>query len=740
MTPRTGISRARGLRTAALLATAAAFASPASAHAAPLTYTAPSGASVTFSTGTVVAGEPSTQRVTFTGTGFVGTNPGVGKGLPVFVLKWNDNDVFRDWGPLAGGVPDENDANRFQIEEELVAAFPAEADGDVSGWVDLPLNIPKAGPGEAPNAGQHWFRVLSGAFSTEGVNTSGTLNTTVPITGKAWVTASDALTLGFTNAEGTFYPGTTFPATPGTVTAKGLGWGPSASVAVALDGTPVTAKNLGSSPLTDLSTSASGDFTAALTLPPGSPGGKTLQFTAGGVSRSTALNRVAQSATLLTPSVRPGNTIAVRADGFVGIAGAGQRVGLVLQPGDKLIGCGQTDATGGALITGTVPADESAGTKSVFVAGGTACVPPLVTDPMPRLVALSNALVVNATAPFVASPFTRASVGGTLPITGEGFASGESVMVRLDGVAVGTPLTAAAADGRVIANVAVASGTALGDHVLTLVSASAVSPTPTVALAFEAVVAAKVTLASSEPVPAGTVVSFTVAGFLRGDGTAGQKVGVKVDAGAIVECVQADASGAGTGTITIPVGTTAGEHTLRFLAGSSCVSGAQNDLPSRSLAAPIQVLTAPVNPTPTPTPTPEPTIVPSPTTDPNPTPKPTPTPIPTPKPVAPTPTKLRATAKGTSVRLALAAGAGVKVKVSASTASKIKLTARSKAKRVTVVKAKTVTASQGESPTVVLKLTADGRRLLKARRTLKIVVTIAVPGGTPTTTAFTLRA
>ncbi|MDO9357051.1 MAG: hypothetical protein Q7T55_25360, partial [Solirubrobacteraceae bacterium] len=342
-------------------------------------------------------------------------------------------------------------------------------------------------------------------------------------------------------------------------------------------------------------------------------------------------------------------------------------------------------------------------------------------------------VVISATAARISSPFVRSYPGGSVPIFAEGFAPGERVFVQVSGVITALGLIASST-GEINTTVTISADTVPRDHWITLSG----GPSTSAGLIVKVTAAAKATLTSSSTVQAGEKVAFSVSGFLRGDGTSGQKVGVKVDAGAIVECVKADVDGNGNGSITIPAGTEPGEHTLRFLAGSSCVSGTQDDLPSRSLAATIQVTAAPT-PVPTAVPPTPPVVVPTPVITPAPTSAPTPTPAPLP--TAPGATKVKSTAKGRSVELTLAAGAaGQRVKVGAKSFSKLKVTPKGKAKIVTVVTAKTVRVGKGKAPKVVLKLTADGKRLLKARRSLKIVVTIALAGHATTTKTFTLKA
>ncbi|MFB6398012.1 hypothetical protein [Polymorphospora lycopeni] len=107
---------------------------------------------------------------------------------------------------------------------------------------------------------------------------------------------------------------------------------------------------------------------------------------------------------------------------------------------------------------------------------------------------------------------------------------------------------------------------------------------------------ATVSLAATT-VAAGQAIRFTGTGFVN-EGERGQIVTIKLDDVDILGDVTASDSGAISGAVTIPAGTPAGSHWLRFLAGS----GAENDGPARSLATDQFTVTAGGGTTTSPTP------------------------------------------------------------------------------------------------------------------------------------------
>ena len=678
----------------AVLTAAALLGLPGSAAAEPVTYESGNGATATLSSGAFAPGD----RIEVSGTGFAGNG---GSGHPVIAIKLNDGD-----DPLAFGGADAID----EVEPGL-PSFEARSDGTFSGWVDLPDDLPTDGPGTGPWDGAHWLRILSGAFSTGD-------NYTDPITFRAYFRA-EPLTLGYTNTADTpeFFPGNVVPATASSLTAKGLGFDAGEAVTVELDGAAVTASGA--------TAEAGGDFTATVSIPAGlTAGAHTLAFETSTVSREVTLQVVPHSATLVTPAVRPGRTVVVDVAGFRSISGAGQKVALNLA-GTGVIACVQTDATGSARISATVPAAAPEGSASLTALAGRECVvtpPPIVTEPLPRVG--PNTLSVSATAPEASTPFVRGSAGGSIPVAGSGFGSGEAIAVALDGVAAGGGLTAAA-DGTFSGSVPIPAGTAPGARLLTFTSASAKA-----ALTFEAVAGPTATVTTTGPLHPGSTVAFALTGFGRGDGTAGQKVAVKIDSGAVVACLDdLDASGKGSGSIVLPGDLALGAHTLRFLAGTSCVSaGPQNDLPARSVAAAIQVVAVPAGPGPggggTPGGQQPGGTTPPPGTGP-----------PGVVTAVPKASSVKLTGKRSKLRIKFAAALPAKARVTVRTAAKVRLKAGAKKRIVTLAR---LTSAKG-GKTLTLKLTGYGRRLLKRLGRVKLVVTVARPGGGTSRRTFTLK-
>jgi hypothetical protein len=673
--------RAGALLLGALLAVLLA-ALPSAASAAPVTYDGPNGSQVTLDPGAVLAG----GRIAISGTGFIGNG---GAGNPLVAIKPDDDDPAWTYGgtSAAGGPPDA--AIWFQVA----------GDGTWSGWIDVPADL----------TGRHWLRVLSGAFST-GDNVTG------PISLQAYYDVADRVTLGATSVGGTFYKGATFQAgTPSAITPRGLGFTPSTAVDVGLDGAPLAGAAI--------TTDAGGDFptNARLTVPSGTtPGAHTLTFATGAVTATVPITVTGPaSATLDTPSVRPGGRVAVTAGGFVGIAGAGQKVALKLEP--QPVGACVTAGAGGAgVASAPVPSGLAPGTYTLRVLAGTSCVEGGEQNDLPgRMVPLT--VTVAADAPTATAP-TLGSAGTTIGVSGTGFAAAEAVTVRLDGTAVGAPVTAKG-DGTVSTAVPVPASMTSGTHVVTLRSATAGA-----AATFAAVPAPAGVVTTARVTPGGAL-AFTLSGFVKGDGSGGQKVAVKVDSGDTLACVQAGADGNGSGTITVPAATTPGAHTLRLLAGTACVQGGTvSEAPGRSVGVAMTVeALPPASGGDVPAPTPGPPAA-------TPPPSGGQAPAPAVKPVV-TAKVRKVSLKSGKLVLTLSGGSAGRVAVTVTTAGKVRLSSASKAKVVTLARA-TVT----KAGTVKLTLTRDGKTLLQRKGKVKVKVRIAptAEGGRAVTTTLTL--
>ncbi|OJU86291.1 MAG: hypothetical protein BGO11_02680 [Solirubrobacterales bacterium 70-9] len=229
------------------------------------------------------------------------------------------------------------------------------------------------------------------------------------------------------------------------------------------------------------------------------------------------------------------------------------------------------------------------------------------------------------------------------------------------------------------------SGTAsTGDKKTTAISVSgpvAVTAPPTASL-------------SATSAQVGDTLTLTVSGWTAEAG-GGQKVALKIDAGATLGCVQTDSEGNGVGTVTVPAGTEPGEHAVRLLAGSECVSGSGVlQPPARSQALSLTVLATPTIPSGESgstgtsgggavTTTPTPTIA--------------------------IPAVRKAWIANGKLALTLAGGSGAKVKIAVQTATKVRLSPQGK-KRVLTLARGTTRLLKGIAR---LPLTAAGRAWAK---------------------------
>jgi hypothetical protein len=344
------------LAIALLLATATGTAS-----AAPVTYMHPSGASVTLSSDTFTAG----GRVLIEGSGFT---PAGGQGNPVLAIKPDllddETSLTTKWhtgGPSAMAPLDLGGG-------EWVLQFMIALNGEFSGWVDLPSDLPVVGPAGSPHADEHYLQLLCGLLST------GSNPCAEPVSFQAFFAIVD-LRLGQVSTSGssagTFYAGKTFAPGAG-MAVRGTGLAPGTPVVITIDGPPYST--------TSFSTTVAGELppTASITLPSDTaPGPHTVQLSIGAKNVPILVNVVPRPAgVVLTPSVPAGGTLSMRLDNWRNINGtSGQKVGLKLgSPGADTLACVQTDATGGANVSVTVPAATAVGTTAVFLLAGTNCI------------------------------------------------------------------------------------------------------------------------------------------------------------------------------------------------------------------------------------------------------------------------------------------------------------------------------------------------------------------------------
>lgn len=613
------------------VAGAAALASlvlSAPAGAAPTTVVDPdgSGATVTLDRSEAAPGE----RIRITGTSFPVTVNVRSSGNPIVAVRPYAYDAGPVWG--AGG-PDyysprapELVTNEARHWFETSPASPETPDTvGFTGYLEVPRDATPQGP-IASLPGQHWFQILSGApfTSTDGSSAG---RRTGPITYRVPFTVVENLTLGV-RASGAFHVGTTFR--PGAAVAvRGRGFTPDAPVAVALDGTAVPAS---------ISTDAEGAFpsTAQVALPAATqPGSHTLRFSTGDVAHERTITVTPPpSATLRTPAIRPGGTIAYEVADFVGVQRRGQKVAVVVPvrpagasaSSEKVLACLQTDDRGRASGAVAVPADVvpdapvrfNAGASCVLPAAG----PPVVNDAPGASV--QQALTVSATAPAL-STAPSGTAGSALGVAGEGFGAS-------------APVTATFRGGEV--RVASAS----------------------------------------------------------------------------------DAQGRVDGSFALPE--EPGEGVLLVTAGS------------RTAAALVAVQARPASP-PAAEPGPAPTPVPG-TPGPSPSPAPSPAPAPaastpsTPRPLAPKVRTAGLLRTRLTLRLRSAVAKGTVVTVRSR--SRIRLTPKGRSRIVTLA-----TARVGAGSTLRLALTADGRRAVRRYRRITLVVRVAPPGATASSSTLVLK-
>ncbi len=331
------------------------------ASAAPVTYTHPTGAQVTLSSDTFAAG----GRVLIEGSHFT---PAGGQGNPVLAIKPDllddETSLTTKWhvgGPSAMPPLDIGGG-------EWVLQFMIALNGEFSGWIDLPADLPVNGPAGSPHAGDHFLQLLCGLLST------GSNPCADPIAYQAFFTIVD-LELGQVSTSGssagTFYPGTTYAPGAG-MAVRGTGFAPSTPVGITIDGQPYST--------TSFSTTVAGDLppTASITLPNDTtPGTHAVQLSIGARDVPILIDVVPRpTGIVLTPSVPAGGTLMMRLENWRNINGtAGQKVGLKLgSPGADTLACVQTDAAGNADVSVTVPAATPVGTATVFLLAGTNCI------------------------------------------------------------------------------------------------------------------------------------------------------------------------------------------------------------------------------------------------------------------------------------------------------------------------------------------------------------------------------
>ncbi len=384
------------------------------AHAA-VTVTDPnSGASITLSKNRIEPGE----RIEISGRGFTPVQGSSGE--PLVAVRPYDFDEGPAW--TTGGRDAYRPANPSQppgSEAKYWFITHHDQDGSFEGWLQAPASLTPAGP---LGNGQHWLRILSGAFfTTTGDRLTDPITFQVPFT-----VASDSATLntGLTSPTGVFQAGTTFR--PGAqLTVRGDGFTPGAQLAATLDGKALTS---------DITADGNGALPAQarVTLPSDvTVGSHTLRLATGTLAAQVSLKVTATpTVTLLTPHVQPGGTIRFNLTGYIGVGGAPQKVAVVVN--EKVLACIQAGSDGSATGSAKLPA-ELTGTDVVGFNVGLSCVLPpagVINDqPISRI---TRDVTVDAEAP---QPRT-ATLAVTAPKTVRyGAARTSTVTLKIDGAA-----------------------------------------------------------------------------------------------------------------------------------------------------------------------------------------------------------------------------------------------------------------------------------------------------------------
>jgi hypothetical protein len=225
--------------------------------------------------------------------------------------------------------------------------------------------------------------------------------------------------------------------------------------------------------------------------------------------------------------------------------------------------------------------------------------------------------------------------------------------------------------------------------------------------------AATAALAGATSLVGGTV-SYTLGSFASNAG-GGQKVGVYVDGvAAPVACADTDVAGDHAGSFALPASVGAGAATIRFVAGSQCVTGgAVTQPPARDIAQPLTVVAAAVPPL---APPPPPPVLPP------------PPPAATALSVLSKSLKL---SKSGSITLSLKpASAAVKTAITVRTQKPVKLKKSSKRKKVVTIAKRSYNSSPGAaSRAVKLTLTKDGKTLMRRLKTVLVRISVTPAGG-----------
>ncbi|MFT4296068.1 MAG: Ig-like domain repeat protein [Micropruina sp.] len=533
---RTASLRLRALATgtlAVLIAGLGAITAPSPAHAAPTTITDPvSGASITLSSSVIAPG----QRVEISGTGFVATQGSTGETL--VAVRPYDYDAGPAWTiggedaylPASSTVPPGSEAKHWFITDHT-------ANGSFRGWIQAPANLTATGP---LGGGNHWLRILSGAFfTTTGDRLTDPITFKVPFT-VAGQQSTAQLSTGLTSPTNVFQAGNHFR--PGAqVTLTGTGFSASTAASVTLDGSTLSST---------ISTDAAGALptSARVTLPGQlATGQHTLKVSTGAVSASATITVTPPpTASVLTMTVRPGGTIAYDLTGYIGVSGKPQKVAAVVA--EQVLECIQTDAAGKAGGVLKLPAGVTDPLLIRFNVGLSCVLPPAGVINDQPISSVPQTLTVRADAPEIAAVGNPAP-GAQFTLTGSGFSAGGSVRISVGGSTAGQ-LTADAA-GRISGPVTAPNGT--GSLRVLATQGSTVAAT-SVTLGSKR--AAALTLSAPSKLSYGAARSTTVRLSVGGSAASGS---VLVQQGSWSTTVAVAASGT---SVALPRDAAVGSHTV----------------------------------------------------------------------------------------------------------------------------------------------------------------------------------
>lgn len=385
-----------------------------SADAAPVTVTDPgSGATITLSSDEISPGE----RIEISGTGFIAKQGSTGD--PLVAVRPYDFDAGPAWtiggeddyDPVAGNNPTAaSEAKYWFVTHHETGSF--------EGWIQAPSGLTEAGP---LGNGDHWLRILSGAFFT---STGDRL--TDPITFKVPFTVVDKVTLGLTSPTSIFQAGTTFR--PGAaVTVRGRSFTPNTVVSVSLDGNPL---------ISSITTEADGALPASarVTLPSDvSVGNHTLRVATGDVAVTVQIKVTSTpTTTVLTERVRPGGTLAFDLTGYIGVGGKPQKVAVVVN--EQVLACIEADSNGAAREVAKLPDSVSDSVVVGFNVGTSCQLPPSPINDQP-ISRVAPTVTVSDTAPTITA---KAGSADQLVLSGTGFTPNATVAITAGSTNLGT--------------------------------------------------------------------------------------------------------------------------------------------------------------------------------------------------------------------------------------------------------------------------------------------------------------